>query len=285
MRGVLLLFLLYSCNVWAELNYEVKHINSLPVIDGMGTDDQWQLAQQLELTDVVADHEMYFSALHDGESIAIKVHFPDATENREHKTLVWDDTSSIYKSSSKREDTFVLKWSISPLTKDLTLKSDEPYHADIWYWKSFRTDPLGYADDKYQIYSKVPNKKAKRLRSKDGSLFFLQRRGDSGKSAYKNRILINKESNEEAKYSHKKPEGSRADVKAKGVWQDGYWTIEFQRKLDTGNSDDINLVVGNSMLLGLSRYEIAGRKPDQNLEIPYFGSGEISQLINVLLEK
>lgn len=34
--------------------------------------------------------------------------------------------------------------------------------------------------------------------------------------------------------------GSRDDIKGKGVWQDGRWTVEFARKLDTGRDDDIN---------------------------------------------
>jgi hypothetical protein len=33
--------------------------------------------------------------------------------------------------------------------------------------------------------------------------------------------------------------GSRDDLKAKGIWQDGRWTVEFARKLNTGHNDDI----------------------------------------------
>ncbi len=32
--------------------------------------------------------------------------------------------------------------------------------------------------------------------------------------------------------------GSAADVRAKGAWAAGKWTLEFARKLDTGNPDD-----------------------------------------------
>ena len=35
------------------------------------------------------------------------------------------------------------------------------------------------------------------------------------------------------------PEGSRADVRARGIWKDGHWTIEFGRRLDNGHSDDV----------------------------------------------
>ncbi len=35
------------------------------------------------------------------------------------------------------------------------------------------------------------------------------------------------------------PEGSRGDVKVSSVWANGYWTIEMERSLVTGNSDDV----------------------------------------------
>lgn len=34
------------------------------------------------------------------------------------------------------------------------------------------------------------------------------------------------------------PLGSAADVGAKGKWADGWWTLEFARRLDTGEADD-----------------------------------------------
>jgi len=34
------------------------------------------------------------------------------------------------------------------------------------------------------------------------------------------------------------PEGSRGDIKGKGVWRDGKWQVEMTRLLDTGNPDD-----------------------------------------------
>ncbi|MCW8929828.1 MAG: ethylbenzene dehydrogenase-related protein [Gammaproteobacteria bacterium] len=285
MLRMMIFILFFSCNAWADLNYLVKSVNSLPTIDGNANDEQWQHAEKIKVQDAIAGHEITFSALHNSDSIVILISFPDKTQNREHKTLIWDKKESYYKTGPKREDTMVLKWAMNPQVRDLTLSSDVPYQADLWFWKSFRTDPKGFADDKNQIYSSIPNNKAQRLRSKNGSLFFLQRKGDSGRSAYQNRILIDKQGDEEAKYSHRQPIGSRADIRAKGKWLDSRWTIEFMRKLDTGYSDDIRLVTGSSVLLGLSRYEIAGRKVDPQLEEPLFGSGDVGQLIQLSLEK
>ncbi len=35
------------------------------------------------------------------------------------------------------------------------------------------------------------------------------------------------------------PRGSIADVRAKGIWQNGRWVLEMARKLDTGHDDDV----------------------------------------------
>ncbi len=285
MFQLIFIFLLTVNNVSADQVYQVKRVDSMPVIDGSSADDVWLNIQELEVNDVVANHELYFSAVHDGDNIAIKVRFPDPTQNLEHKTLIWDELDSMYKMGPTREDTLVLKWAMSPLHRDLTLNSNTPYQADIWFWKAFRTDPVGYADDKLQIYSKIPKKKAQRLRSKDGSLFFLQRRGDNGTSAYQTEILIEKKQLEQAKFSHRQPQGSRADIKAKGGWNENEWIVEFLRKLDTKHNDDIQLIPGETVLLGLSRFEIAGRKRNNTLQQPLYGSGDVGELIKLQLEK
>jgi hypothetical protein len=36
------------------------------------------------------------------------------------------------------------------------------------------------------------------------------------------------------------PDGSRGDLSAKGRWEAGFWTVEFRRKLVTGQPDDVN---------------------------------------------
>lgn len=39
-------------------------------------------------------------------------------------------------------------------------------------------------------------------------------------------------------YSIGEPSGGVADVRAKGKWEHGRWTVEFMRKLSTGQPDD-----------------------------------------------
>lgn len=69
---------------------------------------------------------------------------------------------------------------MSPYKSDLTLTTDQPYKADIWFWKAFRTDHAGYADDKTHTYSNLKKKDAKILLSKTGTIYYLLRNGDEG---------------------------------------------------------------------------------------------------------
>ena len=36
----------------------------------------------------------------------------------------------------------------------------------------------------------------------------------------------------------RRPEGSRSDITSESQWEDGWWTVEMQRKMDTGQPDD-----------------------------------------------
>lgn len=38
--------------------------------------------------------------------------------------------------------------------------------------------------------------------------------------------------------------GSRDDIITHGTWNNGVWTVEFSRALDTGNNDDVKLAKG-----------------------------------------
>ena len=104
-----------------------------------------------------------------------------------------------------------------------------------------------------------------------------QEGSDAGKAAYKTLVHPTHIGDKAPLYRHVKPEGSRADVRAKGVWRDGMWTVEFARKLVTGNADDIQFDVSRIYQFGVSRFEVAGRRKNPKLEEPYFGAGEITE--------
>ncbi|MBF0383825.1 MAG: hypothetical protein HQL69_22645 [Magnetococcales bacterium] len=162
---------------------------------------------------------------------------------------------------------------------DLSLSGDRPYTADIWYWKAARTDHAGYADDKIQTYSLYKQKKTKQLLSKSGRLFYLTRSGDSGKSAYATVFQDSYSGKRIPRFIFRTPEGSRADVRAKGHWKNGLWTIEYARKLKTGHKDDVAFNLNGEYQFGISIYEVAGRNREAHATKPLFGSGEINETL------
>lgn len=275
---------LLSCSVVFALTPLVAvKTTEVPEIDGLANEAFWQQARTVTVRDLVADIDIKLKAAHDGEHVYLLADFPDADESRLHRALVWMPESMTYQSGSTREDGFVLKWSMSGPETDLTLNADRPYRADIWYWKADRTDHAGYADDKIQYYTTTRDKKSLLLLSTSGKVFYLQRKGDDGSPAYKPKLQSAYSEEIVPKYEWQTPSGSRADVRAKGHWQDGRWLVEFARKLKTGQSDDLQMELAGKYSFGVSRYEIAGRQPEPKNKsaAPLFGSGEVGEILQL----
>ena len=198
--------------------------------------------------------------------------------------MVWVPDEERYRTGVDREDTFVFKWSMEPGQVDLSVTADNAYQADIWFWKAHRTDHAGYADDKMHVYSPVEAPEATLVLSKRGARFFLSRPGDEGRAAYEAIVYEAHAGDLMPKYRFSSPSGSRADVRANGVWRNGVWTVEFERKLDTGHADDVQFDPRRSYRFGVSRFEIAGRRKNSRLEEPYFGAGDISETLLLRFE-
>lgn len=252
-------------------------VDSAPTIDGDGGDTVWSRAKPLVTRDPLAKVDLTIKAIYTDDRLYFLATFPDKNENRKHKTQRWLKSQERYRIGPDREDTFVIKWSMEPRPTDLRVDADTPYKADIWFWKAHRTDPSGYADDKTHIYSPLQTPNSKTVISKSGLRFYLVRPGDTGSAAYKTVIHPSYIGDQAPTYRYTTPQGSRADVRAKGVWRDGTWTVEFSRKLNTGQFDDIQFDPRKAYQFGVSRFEVAGRRKNPKLDEPYFGASEITE--------
>ena len=258
-------------------NVIAEKVNQAPIIDGRADDPVWMEAPEITTFDTVAGIEIALRAVHTSDELFILVTFPDDTENRDHKLLVWDEQIGAYQIGPKREDVVILKWSMEPHSVDLSLSGDQPYRADVWYWKASRTDHAGYADDKMQDYCMIHKSRARRMISSGGRTFYLTRSGDEGEPAYRAAVYEKYLEDELPMYTFHTPQGSRADVRAKGHWQNGMWTVEFRRKLSTGHIDDVQFDPNLAYQFGISRFEIAGRATDPAIEQPNFGAGDVTE--------
>ena len=273
--------LIFSQEIKAEQVVKSYKISQSPLVDGLETEEVWKNVEAVTTFDAIAQIDIAIKSVYSDSDIFFLVSFADKDESRTHRSWIWNKETEIYDEGPDREDIFVFKWKLDQNTENLSVFSDESHEADIWYWKAARTDPLGFADDKIHRFYNYPAKDSFEVTTKSGGKMYLQRQGDIGRSSFKTKILIDYQGNEAPRYTVRNPEFSRADVKAKGVWKDGRWTIEFARALVTDNTDDVNFqTLVKSYGFGVSRYEIAGR-PHEDSEQPLFGSGDITELLTL----
>jgi hypothetical protein len=253
-----------------------------PTIDGLETEEVWNDVTAVTTFDPIADIEIRIKSVYNTSTIFFLVSFPDENESRSHRSWVWNQEQEMYEEGPDREDTFVFKWKLDDNTNDLSIYSDQPYEADLWYWKACRTDPQGFADDKIQRLFNYPAKDTLEVTAKSGQPMYIKREGDAGRSTYKTNIFVDYQGDVVRRYTLRMPQSSRADIIAKGVWKDGRWTIEFARALDTGKNDDVIFRdLKKNYGFGVSRYEIAGRPVKHDADQPLFGSGDITEALTL----
>lgn len=220
---------------------------------------------------------MTLKAVYTDSEIFFLVSYPDADRSDTHKTWEWDKDDEMYKTGPDREDAFVFKWNMEDRLVDLSLKSEDDYKSDIWFWKSCRTDPVGYSDDKLDMVSSFEIKNSMVLTGKNGKKMYLLRNKDGGTTAFTDTLYTDYINDQMPGFTVAEPTGSSADIKAKGVWAEGKWTIEFRRALKTGNDDDIQLDPAKNYQFGVSRYEISGKPADPKISQPLYGAGDVSE--------
>lgn len=281
---LLLLCLCLSNKTFAEHRIISTKVETPPVIDGVINEPIWKTVKPTLVKDQALGSTILLRSVYSDDKIFFSVFVPDSAENSLHKPWIWNKDKGIYETGAHREDTFVFKWNMMDKKLNLSNFSDDNYLADVWYWKANRTNPAGYADDKLQELSDTPSKKATELESATGEKRFLSRRSDKGKPAYKEFVPTTFTETVIDRYPKSTPDGSRADVIAKGKWEKGFWTIEFERKLDTGHSDDVQFNLSKEYLFGVSIFSLYGKPHDPNSPNLY-GRGRISDPLLLSFEK
>ena len=266
----------FSTAIAAQEIPSVK-VETGPVVDGDGGDVAWSGVNPIVIADSASGKKILLRSVHTVEEVFFLVQFPDAAENFLHKPWVWNATDKKYEAGPHREDTFVFKWNMTDKDVNLSNFSDDNYRADVWYWKANRTNPAGFADDKTQVLADSPSKKSKEKVSSTGKKRHLSRISDAGKAPYKEYTPTAYEGDLVDAFPAGVPEGSRADVHAKGAWKGGLQTVEFSRALNTGYDDDLQFdpAAEKSYLFGVSIFSLYGEALDTSTPNLY-GMGRIS---------
>ena len=102
---------------------------------------------------------------------------------------------------------------------------------------------VGYAVDGFMVEKKFSNDTSV---DEPAEIFT-----DRGLSSWFSKYFVSFGEASVARFYPRTPEGSAGDVKAKGTWESGLWTVEFCRKLDTGYPDDMKLSVKSNAHLSI----------------------------------
>ncbi len=269
----------FSNNLYAK---EVKEMESIiptlpgtivstfsettPRIDGK-TDALWSRANKLDVEvvrvlapNMGAKSQVTIRSLYSKTHVYFNISWADDTQSVSHKIWTWNKDTKQYEQGNDREDMFALAFEKKGVFSiDMLAATEQTW--DVWHWKASRTNPQGYSMDKRHIYTyKKPAGKARPYKSRNGKTIWIARPEDMGVSIEKKRKAPREYLGDKiAQYvTNIIPKGSSADVRAKGVWKDGRWTLEFARKLNTFNSDDTVFDIRKKYSMGLAPFNHTG---------------------------
>ena len=240
-------------------------VSKLPTIDGKADDDAWKTAKELVVKIDQPDEEtpkktISIKAVHDGNEICFLLVWADPDKNDQHSPFIWKDPAGYEPDEEKVEDACTLAFELEGKF-DSDMKAGIESKWDVWEWGAARTNPSGYALDRTHVYSRqapAPPIKARRLTDRSGGQIYFSHPIDAGTPCYtKIEVPEKKTTPIVLQYPSQKPTGSAADVQAKGEWANGKWTVEFKRKLNTGNKDDTAFVVGKSCGMAVATFDKA----------------------------
>jgi hypothetical protein len=249
-------------------------VGDAPALDGKASEAFWDKAPVITTLDYSSQRPITLRSVHTKAEIFFLVQFPEDTPHETHKTWMWDPKEEVYREGLDREDVFVFKWSMSGNTVDLRLREPMPHVADIWFWKAHRTNPSGYADDKGQGMSVKASPTARKIQTARYGTLYFDRWGDAGKPAWDHKMFFEYQGARLDQFAPRQPSGSRGDVRAKGTWARGQWTLEFGRKLQTGQDDDVVFRPGAVHLFAVACYAMALDTPHAEWSRPLYRTGD-----------
>jgi hypothetical protein len=177
------------------------------------------------------------------DRVFLALRWPDDTADVDYKGWDWNGTK--YVESGKREDMLAVRFNMDG-EFDRSMLSGKTYKVDLWLWSAARTNPSGLAEDWMHLISTKMIEDAAEYEVNGVGTVYIKKIRDSGNQLFKTlRPPKEKGSSHTPSFEMlSNPSGSVADVSARGVWKAGYWNLEFSRKLNTGNADDLSLRSG-----------------------------------------
>ena len=251
-------------------------------LDGLDNEAAWAAAEEVTVPLSFGNvKSAQLKALYTDKDVLISIRWADSSEDRLHHPWVWNEELGNYEAGPQVEDSLLVSFETGCEWFPSFL-SGYDFDFDAWHWMAGRTDPLGQALDLsgqvkvvklpgYIPYASRNSENEWNLRftdRKDGILnkpwdeldrqymrwpptssVFYGDKLDGGRPRELSRQVpppADPPSSPAQLLPQFEPfelKGNAADVRAKGHWQDGFWTVEFRRKRITdggsGNAWDV----------------------------------------------
>ncbi len=227
-------------------------------------------------------------AAYDSEYITIRAEWADSSETLLRRAWLWN--GSAFTRSQENQDRIMLTF---PMTNNATFASkgctaachtEDPEKwwmgsdnanvtYDNWHWKSAQTNPLGYADDAWwgELDETTGRKDddladggfVDNINADQSGPSFMSSEGTTVTLIIKGQeIPIDtaalKSGDAIPAYVLERATGSRGDIEASGIHQDGKWIVVMRRVLETGNDDDVAFIPGKRLPFGMSVVDNGG---------------------------
>ena len=262
-------------------------------LDGISSESFWDTADQVVISDIGGSgFDVSISATHNGSHMFVFAEWTDDVKDNIRKQ--WEFNGSHWNNNGFNEDRITFFWSNGTVTPVCGHYVSSPnaaagFQGDIWHWKATRTDPAGWADDKYfDGTGRHSDSKASGGYNDNSVLAQMIKKGNS--SAEITTVLNNGSTVSTFKVGDLPywdasgniiswtsgantsvltdiiggqpttlPIGSRGDVQVGSNHDGTAWSVEYTRKLDTGHSeDDVMFSTGNSYSFSVAVHNKSG---------------------------
>lgn len=227
-----------------EWSLEVPLVAEAPAVDGASRDPAWKRASSVELPmqGEKGPRRMKVSMVHDGASLYLLAEWPDATRDTEFQPWVWSPAEKSYARDSRIDDGLAVLWYRGAPPAGACLLDGQPHEGDTWHWRAGWSEISGLAEDGWIHVSRerLPQSTPYPSRSGAGQVW-VRRVADEGEPGWKFVVPIEYAGDLIPSYQSQPARGSRGDVRARGQWKDGRWTVEMVRRFQTGHPDDLPL--------------------------------------------
>ncbi|TLN21307.1 hypothetical protein FDZ71_04035, partial [bacterium] len=233
----------------------VRYSAKQPSLDGNDSDPAWAEARILKIPMQDGNGTIEIKAINNGSDIYMLAKWPDKSKNTSYRP--WIRNEKRFKASEEVDDAFSVALYMGKNPSNSCMMNGEEQEMDIWLWRSFWSELSGYAADKKLKISRSPMPESNAFTGRSGGSIHLQNKPDAGKAAWELFVPIASTATQDIipSYVKAQPSGSAADVKAVGAYRNGAWTVEFSRKMNTGNLDDAQLKAGAKVTASFASYD------------------------------